>query len=85
MVCEDRIALRLAAVHGVGVVQLPAMMILDDLRSGRLVDVLPGWKPRAGIVHAVFPSRRGLLPAVRLLLNFLAEEFAALQAQIEQA
>lgn len=85
MVCEDRIALRQAAVHGVGVVQLPAMMILDDLRSGRLVDVVPGWKPRAGIVHAVFPSRRGLLPSVRLLLDFLGTEFAILQEQIERA
>lgn len=85
MVCEDRIALLQAALHGVGVVQLPAMMILDDLRKGRLVDVMPGWKPRAGIVHAVFPSRRGLLPSVRLLLDFLGVEFTALQAQIKQA
>ena len=85
MVCEDRIALLQAALHGVGVVQLPAMMILNELRSGRLVDVMPGWKPRAGIVHAVFPSRRGLLPAVRLLLDFLGDEFAALQAQMQQA
>ncbi|WP_370678597.1 LysR substrate-binding domain-containing protein [Comamonas sp. GB3 AK4-5] len=84
MVCEDRIALLQAALHGVGVVQLPAMMILEELRSGRLVDVMPGWKPRAGIVHAVFPSRRGLLPSVRLLLDFLGAEFAALQAQIPQ-
>ena len=84
MVCEDRLSLRLAALHGVGVVQMPAMMILEDLRSGRLVDVLPGWKPRAGIVHAVFPSRRGLLPAVRELLDFLGSEFRQLQAQIAQ-
>ena len=85
MVCEDRIALRQAALRGVGVVQLPAMMILDDLRSGRLVDVVPGWKPRAGFVHAVFPSRRGLLPSVRLLLDFLGTEFAALQSEIARA
>lgn len=85
LVCEDRIALRLAALRGVGVVQLPAMMILDDLRSGHLVDVAPGWKPRAGIVHTVFPSRRGLLPSVRLLLDFLGAEFAALQEEIAQA
>ena len=85
MVCEDRIALLQAALHGVGVVQLPAMMILEELRSGRLVDVMPGWRPRAGIVHAVFPSRRGLLPSVRLLLDFLGTEFAALQAKIKLA
>jgi hypothetical protein len=26
-----------------------------------------------GICHAVFPSRRGLLPAVRVFIDFLAE------------
>ena len=60
-------------------------MILDDLRSGQLVDVVPGWRPRCGIVHAVFPSRRGLLPAVRELLDFLAQEFALLQEKIEHS
>lgn len=27
-------------------------------------------------IHAVFPSRRGLLPAVRALVDFLSEEYA---------
>jgi len=27
-------------------------------------------------VHAIFPSRRGLLPSVRSLIDHLAEEFA---------
>jgi hypothetical protein len=39
--------------------------------------VLPQWAPQAGVVHAVFPSRRGLLPSVRALLDFLAAEYAA--------
>jgi DNA-binding transcriptional LysR family regulator len=54
------------------------MVIQTDLDSGALVDVLPQWRPRAGIIHAVFSSRRGLLPSVRALLDFLAAEFAAL-------
>lgn len=76
MVCEDRRALLHAALHGVGVVQMPAMFVREDLQAGRLVDVTPGWRPRAGLVHAVFPSRRGLLPSVRALLDFLGQEFA---------
>jgi DNA-binding transcriptional LysR family regulator len=35
--------------------------------------VLPGWAPRPGVIHAVFPSRRGLIPAVRHFLDFLGE------------
>lgn len=78
LISDDRLALRLAALQGVGVLQLPTMMVQHDLQQGRLVDVLPDWRPRAGIVHAVFPSRRGLLPAVRELIDFLATEFAQL-------
>lgn len=44
-----------------------------DLVEGRLVSVLPAWRPRGGIFHAVFPSRRGLLPAVRAFLDFVSE------------
>lgn len=81
LITEDMVTLRLAALAGVGVVQLPAMMVSEDLASGRLIDVLPSWTPRAGIIHAVFPSRRGLLPSVRALLDFLAKEYAALSSR----
>lgn len=80
LVASDMVALRFAALHGVGIAQLPTMMIHQDLASGALVEVLPQWVPQSGIVHAVFPSRRGVLPSVRELLDFLAVEFAALNA-----
>jgi DNA-binding transcriptional LysR family regulator len=78
LITEDMVALRFAALKGIGVGQFPTMVIKADLDSGALVDVLPQWRPRAGIVHAVFSSRRGLLPSVRALLDFLAAEFAAI-------
>ncbi len=74
LVTDDMAALRDAAVAGVGVVQLPTLMIWEDVEAGRLIHVLPQWRPRAGIIHAVFPSRRGLLPSVRALIEFLAQE-----------
>lgn len=76
-VTEDMVALRLAALRGVGVCQFPTFVVQDDIKAGRLIDLLPGWAPRAGIIHAAFPSRRGLLPSVRALLDFLAKEYAA--------
>lgn len=77
-VTEDMVALRLATLQGVGVCQLPTFVVQEDLRAGRLIDVLPGWAPRSGIIHAAFPSRRGLLPSVRVLLDRLSEEYAKL-------
>ena len=54
------------------------MMVRDQLADGSLLRLLPGWAPRNDIIHAVFPSRRGLLPSVRSLLDYLAQRFAAL-------
>jgi len=79
LVTRSMTTLRIAATAGVGVVQLPMMMMTDELADGRLARVLEDWVPPREIVHAVFPSRRGLLPAVRELIEFLAERFAALQ------
>jgi DNA-binding transcriptional LysR family regulator len=77
-ITQDMVALHCAARRGVGVVQLPMMMVREDLMEGTLVDAIPDWAPRAGIIHALFPSRRGLLPSVRALLTFLATDYAAL-------
>lgn len=74
LISDDMSALRRAALYGVGVVQLPCMVVERDLAAGRLLDIIPHWAPRGGMVHAVFPSRRGLLPSVRSLIDFLAEQ-----------
>lgn len=74
---DDLFTLRRAAIRGVGVACLPTLLIADDLSSGVLVRVLPSLSFRAGVLHAVFPSRRGMVPAVRALLDSLSEGFAA--------
>lgn len=78
-VTTDMQALRLAALAGVGVVQLPLLMVRDHVAAGSLVRVVPDWAPRREVIHAVFPSRRGLLPGVRALLDHLAAGFAAIK------
>lgn len=76
MITDDLRALRDGALAGVGIVHLPRVAVREDLAAGGLVEMLPGWAPKCGIVHAIFPSRRGLLPSVRTLIDFLAEEFS---------
>lgn len=78
-ITTDMLALQVAARTGVGVVQLPLLMVEDDLNTDRLVQVLPDWQPRPEIIHVVFPSRRGLLPTVRCLIEHLAEAYAAFE------
>lgn len=81
LVTRGMLTLRAAAVAGVGVVQLPRMMVCDQIAAGTLLHVLPAWAPRREIIHAVFPSRRGLLPSVRALIDFLAERFQQLEKE----
>ena len=59
-------------------VQLPGIVADPHIADGSLIEVLKGWTPPGGIVHAVFPTRRGLLPSVRSFIDFLAARYGAL-------
>lgn len=78
MACHDFVMLRSAALAGLGIARLPENVVSDDLQRGALERVLPQWNTPQGTVHLVFPTRRGLLPAVRALIDFLAERFQKL-------
>jgi DNA-binding transcriptional LysR family regulator len=71
----DMVALRTSAIAGLGVVQLPHLMVPDQLANGSLVQLLPEWGLRREIIHIVFPSKRGMRPAVRALIDFLSHEY----------
>lgn len=71
----DMAALKTAAMMGVGVVQLPLLMLSEELASGLLVSVVPEWEPRREVIHLVFPSRRGMLPAIRTLIDYLVDQY----------
>lgn len=75
LVTDDMLVLKQAALRGVGIVALPLLMIREELDAGSLVALGAPWQPEPGSVHAVFPSRRGLLPSVRGLLDFMSEEY----------
>lgn len=56
-----------------GLALLPDTVANDYLKTGQIVRVLPEWKAPHGVLHAVYPSRRGLLPAVRVFIDYLVE------------
>lgn len=75
-VADDLLTLKFAVLAGIGAGILPDYLCRQELADGRLRKVLPDWCLPRPIVHAVFASRRGLLPAVRSFLDFLEHEFA---------
>lgn len=73
---DDLVALKHAVVQGTGMCVLPDYLCTAEMQQGTLVPVLPGWAPPRSMVLAVFPSRRGMVPAVRSFLDFLGRYVA---------
>lgn len=70
--------LRSLAWQGIGITLLPETLCAELVRARELEVVLPDWRLPQGICHAVFASRRGLLPAVRVFIDYLAERLPPL-------
>jgi DNA-binding transcriptional LysR family regulator len=43
----------------------------------RLIRVLPDWRSEEITVHLVFATKRGIVPAARVLVDYLAKHFKA--------
>ncbi len=63
------------AAAGLGVALLPTDVVAEDLRIKRLIRILPGWRSEAITIHLVFAAKQGIIPAVRVLIDYLVEHF----------
>ena len=66
---------RAAALAGRGIILQPSFLIAADLERGNLVEILPNYKGVELGLYAVYPSRTLLSAKVRVLVDFLAENF----------
>jgi DNA-binding transcriptional LysR family regulator len=60
-----------AAVQGVGIALLPEQVVSAPLEERLVERVLPAWSGAENVLHLVYPTRRGMLPSVRSLIDFL--------------
>src|SRR3984957_3034417 len=74
LLCDDMIALKQAAIAGLGVGALPGDGCREDVRLGALRRVLPAWLAGDSTFTALIPYRRGLLPSVRAFIEHLSTE-----------
>ncbi|MDX3906745.1 MAG: LysR family transcriptional regulator [Pigmentiphaga sp.] len=58
--------------RGCGLIQLPRFHIEEDLRTGRLVEVLGAWASPPLPLSAMYPSHRQLSPRVRVFIDWVA-------------
>lgn len=74
--------LRLAALEGVGISLAAGFLVAGDLESGRLVRLLPDYRPVELAVNAVYPHRHHLSAKVRRFIDLLVDSSAKQQKLI---
>jgi DNA-binding transcriptional LysR family regulator len=68
-------ALRVAALKGQGLVNLPTFIVGGDLQAGTLATALEDFIPQRLAMSALYPHSRRLSPKVRAFVDFLADRF----------
>ena len=74
--------LRLAALHGAGIFLAAGFLVHDDLEAGRLVRLLPEYRPVEFAMNAVYPHRHHLSAKVRTFIDMLVRHSAEQQKLI---
>ncbi|WP_095078999.1 LysR substrate-binding domain-containing protein [Pseudomonas sp. Irchel s3h17] len=72
---DDFVVRKACTLSGLGFTILPMLFCEQELASGSLVQLLPQWSLPGGWLQAVYPHRRGVLPAVRAWIDHLSESF----------
>lgn len=62
-----------AALNGQGIILQPSFLVADDVRAGRLVELMPAYRSIELGIYAVYPTRKQLALKVRRLIDYLAE------------
>lgn len=62
-----------AAISGAEIINLPSCLVASDIRQGRLQPLLQSFAAAALPIRAIYPTRRHLMPKVRLFIDCLIE------------
>jgi DNA-binding transcriptional LysR family regulator len=60
-----------AAVSGYGIAYVPESLVLAEIASGRLVQILNDWSPMFPGYYLYYPSRRQNSPAFKIVVDAL--------------
>lgn len=70
-------ALRIAALHHIGIILQPEVLLADDLAAGRLQPVLPDWSPPPMPMHLIYAPDRRPTAKLRSMIDFLLARFGS--------
>ena len=69
--------MRLLTLAGQGLVLAPTFVTADDIAAGRLVALMPKYRPPEFSINAIYPDRHHLPAKTRAFIDLLAARFAA--------
>lgn len=71
---NEWLILKHAALAHLGITLIPQEICYEEINSGLLVPILTDWSLATASLYIIYPSRRGLVPAVRSFIDFVAED-----------
>ena len=66
---NSALAVRQAALEGLGIIELNSYLVGEDIVAGRLVRLLPQYRPKDLNFYAVYAERRFLAPKIRVFVD----------------
>ncbi|MCH5487735.1 LysR family transcriptional regulator [Pseudomonas syringae] len=69
-------SLHQSAIAGLGITTLPSYVVNEELRSGRLIQLLKEYAEAAEPIRIIYPSKRHLSPKIRLFIDKLLEAWS---------
>jgi DNA-binding transcriptional LysR family regulator len=73
---NSALAVRQAALEGLGIIELNSYLVGDDIAAGRLVRLLPQYQPKELHFYAVYAERRFLAPKIRVFVDAMLARIA---------
>ena len=73
---NSALAVRQAALEGLGIIELNSYLVGEDIVAGRLVRVLPQYQPKELHIYAVYAERRFLAPKIRVFIDAMLARIA---------
>ena len=73
--CTNGHVVKLATLQGSGISRQPSYYVNNDIKSGRLIELLPDWQLPHSDVTLLYPRSRNISLRVKALVHYLVEAF----------
>lgn len=73
MVINDLNLIKALAVSGMGIALIPTFLCYHEVKTGKLLRVLPNWRTELRPVHFVYPSQKFVAPKIKAFIEIATD------------